>query len=243
MESKHVLARVPYHITARPEDVAERILVMGDPDRVREASKLLKDVKLASGRRGFPVYTGFFNGVRVSVAAHGIGGPSAAIVFEELKMLGAEVIVRLGTCGGLKREIILGSVIVPVGAAYERGGTIGMYVGNTCYPAVPDLDLTLAFERRFRMDGFRVFRGLVASSDAFHAEEEYSRRWRKLNIIGVEMECATLFTLARLRGFRAAAVLMVIDNLEDGTAMKLDEIRKFEEKALKTALKALTEIR
>ncbi|RLE57599.1 MAG: nucleoside phosphorylase, partial [Thermoprotei archaeon] len=90
---------------------------------------------------------------------------------------------------------------------------------------------------------FRVFRGLVASSDAFHAEEEYSRRWRKLNIIGVEMECATLFTLARLRGFRAAAVLMVIDNLEDGTAMKLDEIRDFEEKALKTALKALTEIK
>ena len=241
-ESKHVLAKKPWHILAKPEDVAERVIVAGDPLRVSRISKLLEEPKLVNEHRGYLVYTGKYKGIDVSIATHGIGAPSAAIVFEELLMLGARIMVRLGTCGGLKDYIELGSVVVPIGALYEPGGTIGMYTQGCCYPAVADPEVVLKLEEKLEGHGFKVFRGLAASSDAFHAEEEYSKKWSGLNAIAVEMECATLFTLARLKGFKAGAALMVIDNLATGEAMKADTVGELADKTVKAILDAIIEV-
>ena len=83
----------PYHIKARPEDIAARIIVAGDPARVEQVSGMLKDAKLVNTNRGFITYTGYYKDVPITVATHGIGAPSAAIVFEELVMLGAKAVV------------------------------------------------------------------------------------------------------------------------------------------------------
>ncbi|MCD6368657.1 MAG: purine-nucleoside phosphorylase [Thermoproteales archaeon] len=242
MSSKHVLAKKPWHIEARPGDIAEKVLTAGDPGRVAKISTLLDDPLKVSDKRGFLVYTGVYRGCKVSVVAHGIGAPSAAIVFEELHMLGANVIIRLGTCGGLVEHVKLGGIVIPVGALFEAGGTVGIYVKGTCYPAVPEPELVIRLEEAFRKHGFETYRGIVASSDAFHAEEHLTPKWRSLKAVAVEMECATLFTLSRLRGFKSGAALMVIDNLATGIALKKEEIDGLELKAAKAALDALVSI-
>ncbi|MFP3160986.1 MAG: nucleoside phosphorylase, partial [Vulcanisaeta sp.] len=113
---------MPIHIRAGEGDVAERVVIVGDPARARQLSGLLTDVKVVNENRGFITYTGMYEGVRVSVAVHGVGAPSAAIVIEELIKLGAKLIIRLGTTGALRSEIGIGDVIVPTGSAYNPGG-------------------------------------------------------------------------------------------------------------------------
>ena len=237
--SKHVLAKRPYHILAKPGDIAERVLVVGDPGRADYIAKeLLRDARVANTNRGYNTYTGFFDGARVTVATHGIGGPSAA------RMLGAKLVVRLGTCGGLTSQVSVGDVVVALGALYQPGGTVGMYAPGICYPAVADPEVALELERRLKEEGFRVHRGIVASSDAFHAEEANLDPWSRLGAVAVEMECATILTVARLRGMKAGAALLVIDNLATGEFMEAEagERRALELKAARGALRALANI-
>lgn len=243
--SKHVLATKPYHILAKPGEVAERVLAVGDPGRAEMiARELLSDAKAVNLHRGYNTYTGFFEGVRVTVATHGIGGPSAAIAVEELRMLGAELIVRLGTCGGLTDKVRVGDVVVALGALYQPGGTVSMYAPGVCYPAVADPEVVIELERRLREEGFNVNRGIVASSDAFHAEEANLELWGALGAIAVEMECTTIFTVARLRWMKTGAALLVIDNLATGEFMEAntEDRRKLELKAAKGVLKAIASL-
>lgn len=240
--SKHVLATKPYHILAKPGDISERVLIVGDPGRADSiARELLQGAELVNTNRGFNTYTGYFSGTRVTIATHGIGGPSAAIVIEELAMLGAKLVLRLGTCGGLIEGIRVGDAIVVLGAAYPPGGTVGMYTNGVCYPAVADPEIVLELQRALLEEGFNVWRGLVASSDAFHAEEENLPLWSSLEMIAVEMECATILTVARLKGIKAGAALLVIDNLATGEFFNAgsEERKHLELRAARGVLKAL----
>ena len=101
--------------------------------------------------------------------------------------------------------------------------------------------MVLALEGALRGEGFRVHRGLVASSDAFHAEESNLGLWSSLGIIAVEMECAAIFSVARMRGLRTGAALLVIDNLATGEFMGAgaEERRRLELRAARGALRAL----
>ena len=205
----------PVHIKARKGDIAERVVVAGDPARVKQLASLLDNAKLVNENRGFLVFTGEYKGTPITVATHGIGAPSAAIVFEELYMLGAKAMIRLGTCGAMVKGLKIGDFIIATGAAYPHGGaSIGMYVPDGSMAAVPDFELTRLLVDEAKNVGEKVRLGPVFSSDAFYAEDpDFAKRWGSRGVVCVEMECAILFTLGLMRGFKTAAMLIVSDSL------------------------------
>jgi 5'-methylthioadenosine phosphorylase len=209
---------MPVHILANKGDVAERVLIVGDPGRAKLLSSLLQNPRLVNENRSFLVYTGKYNGVYISIATHGIGGPSAAIVLEELIMLGGRTFIRYGTTGALIPEINLGEYIIVAGASYNHGGVIYQYLREySCIAATPDFYILNSLVQNFQKEGLKFHIGNVFSSDAFYAEdEEFVKRWSSRGNIAVEMECATIFAVGRMKGVRTGAVLVVSDNLAKG---------------------------
>ncbi|UXD21305.1 5'-methylthioadenosine phosphorylase [Ignicoccus pacificus DSM 13166] len=236
----------PQHLTAKPGEVAERVVVVGDPARAKMVAQMLEDSKLVSSNRELLVFTGKYKGVPVSVAVHGIGGPSAAIVFEELRMLGAKAMVRLGTAGSMKKEIDVGHGLVVTGAAYYCGGVLGVYSPNTCLPTSPDPWITTKLYEKAKEVGLPIHYGPVVSNDAFYAESpDFVEFWTKRGIVAVEMECATLFALGWMRGFRTGALVVMADSLVDPKKKDLlhhEQLAPAMEKATKAVLEALVDV-
>ncbi|EZQ01803.1 purine-nucleoside phosphorylase [Candidatus Acidianus copahuensis] len=228
----------PVHILAKKGDIAENVLIVGDPGRAKILSSILEDPRIVNENRGFLIYTGKYQGKVISIATHGIGGPSAAIVLEELIMLGGKNFIRYGTTGALIPEIGLGDYIIVTGASYNQGGTIYQYLGeNSCIASVPDLEIASSLASNFSKEGLKFFLGNVFSSDAFYAEDEdFVKKWSSRGNIAVEMECATLFTVGKIRGVRVGAVLVVSDNLARGGVWISKE--KLEERVM-TGAKAI----
>jgi len=216
----------PAHILARPGDIAEVAVVSGDPARVEQLSKMLREAKLVNSNRGFTTYTGYHGEKRITLATHGIGGPSTAIVAEELHMLGAKAIIRFGTAGGLVPGLGIGDFVVPTGAAYPQG-SLTEYFEEGSLPAVPDFGLAQALIESCNRAGLRHREGLVYSSDAFYSQDFLTLEpWVSRGVIAVEMECATLFTLGLLRGFKAASLLMLSNSLVNRSEADLAQAEK-----------------
>lgn len=206
---------MPAHIKAEKDQIAERVIIAGDPERVEQLSKLIESPVLINTNRGFITYTGTYNGVRVSISCHGIGAPSAAIVFEELVSLGARIIVRFGTAGGLRREIRRGDIILPTFAGYVSG-PLSQYCGTFPPCTVPDLELTLILLNELKGHNIKLHIGPVFSSDAFYVEsKDLAETLSQLGYLGIEMECATIFGLGMLRNVKTASLLIVSNNLID----------------------------
>lgn len=214
--------RRPLHIRAEPSDIAERVLAVGDPGRAKLIAGMLDEARLVNDHRGLIIYTGEWRGVEVTVATHGIGGPSSLIVFEELAALGTRAIVRLGTCGSLRKNIGLGDVIVAPGAGYVCGGAgLSGYSHLSCLPATADPELTLRIvselSRTLVDGGQQLHLAPVVTSDSFYAEDDnFAKQWSSFGAAAVEMECASLLSLSWMRGFRAACVLIVSDIVGPG---------------------------
>lgn len=205
----------PMHIKAKNGEIAERVIISGDPARVTQLSERLNDSKLVNENRGFLTYTGYYEDKPISISCHGVGAASVAIVVEELIMFGAKAILRLGSCGGFLKPMKIGDLIIPTGAAY-LGGTLHQYVGAEHIAPVPDFELTKIIVETAKKQGIKYYLGPVFSSDAFYAEDpDFVSKWSKRGYIAVEMECATLFGLGMLRGVKTASALIVSDNLAE----------------------------
>jgi 5'-methylthioadenosine phosphorylase len=233
---------LPAHIRAKPGEVAESVVTVGDPARARQVARMLQRARLVNSNRGLLTFTGTYAGKRVTVATHGLGGPSSAIVFEELRILGARTIVRLGTVGGMVKDLRIGDLVVVTGAASPEG-SLRAYVPDGQLPALADRGLTSRMWEICRDEGLRHRTGVVISSDAFYGEDkDFIKRWAKRGVLGVEMECATLFTLGLLRGFRAASLLIVSDSLVnegEKEVLPAERLEGFVESAAKVVLGAL----
>ncbi len=194
---------MPYHIRAAPSDIAPLVIGAGDPARVQLFASLLEDAKLVNQDR-FLTYTGTSQGRRVTVVNHGVGGPSIAIVLEELKTLGMEIFVRVGTAGSLG-QMAVGDVLVAAAAAAPAGGLYNAYFPSYHPPLAADPHLT---ERLAEALNAPV--GYVVSSDAFYGESQsFVEFWRERGAAAVEMECATAMALGWLRSFKTGCVLVI----------------------------------
>jgi len=238
---------MPAHILAKPEDIAGRVVIAGDPARVEQIAGMLESPRLVNSNRGYITYTGYYRGEKVTVATHGVGAPSAAIVVEELKMLGAKVIIRLGTTGALINDLEIGDIVIPTGASYTYGGnTTGMYVPDGCIAAVPDPEVLIKLIEKAKVFNARFTAGPIFSSDAFYAEDpSFARRWALRGVVSVEMECAAIFIVGLLRKIRVGALLIVSNNLarEEGKRIPTaEELKAYVDKASKIVLESIVEI-
>ena len=195
-------------------ELAERVLLPGDPGRaLLLAQTLLEQPKMFNHNRGLWGYTGAAaDGAPLTIQSTGMGGPSAAIVIEELVRLGARRLVRVGTCGALVGGFALGDAIVADEAICADGTSRALGGGER---VAADAMLTTALSEAAARDG-GARTGAVVTTDLFydaageHADPESASTAPAL---AIEMETATLFRLASLRGVQAGCVLAVSDLL------------------------------
>jgi 5'-methylthioadenosine phosphorylase len=230
------------HIKTLKYDIAEDVVISGDPERVRQLSSLLEGSKEISSKKGYVIYTGSFNHHPVTLASHGIGGPSISTLFKELKELGVKRIVRFGTTGALIDQMEIGDAVVATGASYSPGGTIYELSSGLVLSPSPDLELTYNLYKKLKDKKINTYLGQVFSKNAFYTLEDVLRVYRKYNIVSLEMECATLLTLSQIESIKSACVLMVSDSVVKKTKMyTADELKEFAMNIGKAILETLAE--
>ena len=204
----------PVHVRAEPGDIAESVLMPGDPRRARYiAENFFDDARLVTEERGMLGYTGTYEGKPVSVQTTGMGCPSAAIVTTELIQLGARNLLRVGTCGGYHGDMQLGDLVVAT-AAVPQDGTVAAITQGVPYAPAAHFDLVHAAHHAAERARRRTFVGPIVSADLFYdPEENPAALWNGLGVLAVEMEAAAVFTLAAMEGVRAGCLLTVSDTI------------------------------
>lgn len=197
---------------------AEVAIVTGDPDRAAAIAAGF-GAKLVTTRRGFPCYVATDWLRPMAVVGAGIGGPSTAIVAEELIALGVRAIIRIGTCGGLQPEVKPDHLIVSTGCVRDEG-TTRSYI-DLAFPALAHPKLCADLAAFARVGGATVHMGVTHSKDAYYSEkrgmqadEEATTRkwrvWREAGVLATEMEAAALFIVASLRRVAAAGIFVTV---------------------------------
>jgi uridine phosphorylase len=247
------MAKQP-HLLVEEGDVHDVALIPGDPGRVDRIASHCDDSEVVAENREYKVVNATYDGVDLTISSTGIGCPSAAIAVEELARVGVETFIRVGTIGGLQEHVETGDMVVATGAAKEEG-TSKRYE-SAVYPAVPDYDVLtslvdaaeaseevgehVASSSRDGSSGAAVHVGPIVSDDAFYNEsDEYVTDWNDAGLLAIEMEAATVFSLARRRGLAAGAICTVDGNLVAGTQKGADSDDELPEAAKDNVARAI----
>ena len=220
---------MPIHLRAEPGDYAPAVLCPGDPRRAEYIAKTFFDAPhLVNEERGMLGFTGSFEGQPISVQATGMGCPSAAIVYEELIMLGAKRLVRVGTAGALQPTMQMGDVVIAVSSTPQDRTALN-YVGGDPHAPTADWRLVERALAAVREEGLRFHVGPIVSSDVFYDHDTSKHaRWADRGHYAVEMEASVLYTIAALRKVSSLAVLAVSDYLYTGQFERIgdEELRQ-----------------
>jgi uridine phosphorylase len=207
--------RIQPHIMCGLGDVAESVLLPGDPNRVKRIASFFDKSKKVADYRGYVTFSGKVGQTAISACSSGIGCPSAAIVVEELSNIGAMNLIRVGTTGALQPDIRIGDIIIATASARADGASNAFVpVG---YPAVADFRVVNALVQAANKlkKNFRL--GVIVSSDAYYAKNlDFVNSYRKANVLSVEMEASVIFTLTNIKKLRGGAILVVDSNLVAG---------------------------
>ena len=220
-----------YHVELEPGDVADSVLLPGDPERLEKITPLWDDHEEVAHHREYRTATGNYDGAPISVTSTGIGSPSAAIAVEELARVGADTFIRVGSCGAIQPEMDVGDLVITRGAVRQEG-TSTEYVRED-YPAVADEEVVSALVAAAERLGHDYHVGLTMSADSFYAgqgregfegfeaagSETLVEDLKEANVLNIEMETAAICTLANVYGLRAGAVCSVFANRTTGEFM------------------------
>ena len=213
-----------YHIGVKVGEVGKYVLLPGDPKRCAKIAAHFDNPVLIADNREYVTYTGFLDGVKVSVTSTGIGGPSASIAMEELVKCGADTFIRIGTCGGMDLDVKGGDVVVATGAI-RMEGTSKEYAPIE-YPAVPDLEVTNALVKACKKLGVEYHTGVVQCKDAFYGQHnpeimpvsyELLQKWEawlRMGCKASEMESAALFIVGQFLKVRVGSCFLAVANQE-----------------------------
>ena len=226
------------HITAKAGDYAKTVLMPGDPLRAKFiAENYLEDVVLVNEVRGMLGFTGKYKGNAVSVMGSGMGMPSMGIYSYELyNFYGVENIIRIGTSGGIRKDLNLGDVVVGMGACTESN-----FASNYSLPGLfaPIADYNLLQKAQKSADRLNVplHVGNLLSSDFFYVDDPTNmEKWLKMGVLAVEMESAALYLTAARLGKAALCICSVSDTIFTKQVMAADERRTAFTKMMEVAL-------
>ncbi|SLN61039.1 Purine nucleoside phosphorylase DeoD-type [Aquimixticola soesokkakensis] len=213
------------HISAKIGDIAETVLMPGDPYRAKWAAETFLDKpKLVNEVRGMFGFTGDYKGNRVTIHGSGMGMPSLSIYANELiATYGAKTLIRIGSCGAMQTSVNLRDVIIAMTATTLSTPSRGIMRELNFAPCA-DYSLLEAAVASARAKGTPTHVGGIYSSDVFYDERpDLTEQMTRHGILGVEMEAAELYTLAARHGCRALAVLTVSDHLLTGDALPSED--------------------
>ena len=245
-------AGTQYHIGLKPGDVGEYVILPGDPKRCAKIAAFFDDAKLVGDSREFITYTGTLDGVKVSVTSTGIGGPSASIALEELTNIGAKTFIRVGTCGGMQKEVKGGDIVIATGAV-RMEGTSKEYAPIE-YPAVADFDVTGALVGSAQDLGAEYHLGVVQCKDSFYGQHQPElhpsgyellnkwEAWLRMGRLASEMESAALFIVGAYRRVKVGSCFLCVANQERAAAgMSNDQVHDTE-LAIRVAIGAIRKL-
>lgn len=228
------------HIGANKGDIAETILLPGDPLRAKYiAENFLEDVTCYNEVRGMYGYTGTYNGKRVSVQGTGMGIPSISIYAQELiEQYGVKNLIRVGSCGALQEDIKVRDLVLAQAASTDSGVNQRRFHGIDFAP-VADFNLLKKAHDIATERNFNVSVGNVYTSDNFYTEEkELTNTLANHDVLAVEMETTALYTLAAKFGVSALTVLTVSDHIITGEETTSQERQETFNEMVEVALNA-----
>lgn len=189
------------------DSINKLVILPGDPGRIDKIAAQMTGFKEVCFNREFRVANAKYKGAPVSLVSTGIGCPSAAIAVEELAVLGAQRVIRIGTCGGLLPEMKAGSIVIPNSAAC-LDGTTREYDPNVKIIKA-DLDMVSQLEKAANNSNAGYFKGINRTHDAFYEPLENFFALDGKRYISSEMECSSVFLVSKLRNVKAGAILVV----------------------------------
>lgn len=216
------MSTVQPHIRCTKEDAAKYAILPGDPQRVERMKAYLTQVRDIAFHREMKSISGYYKGVKVMAISTGMGGASTGITVEELHNIGVEVMIRIGSCGALQKEIQMGDLLLINGAVRDDGASKS-YV-EAIYPAVPDTEVLFHIMAAAKAQGFPYHVGIARSHDSFYTdrEDEIDRYWSGKGVLGADMETAALFTIGALRGVKTGSILNTVNLYEGNLEQELN---------------------
>lgn len=216
------------HIGAEKGEIAETVLLPGDPYRARWAAEtFLENPKLVNEVRGMLGFTGTWRGHPVTIQGSGMGMPSLSIYVNELiRDYGAKTLIRIGSCGAMQEAVAVRDVVLAMTASTLSTPSRGIFRELNFAPCA-DWSLLSAAARAAESRAVKTHIGGIYSSDVFYDERpDLNEQMERHGILAVEMEAAELYTLAARYGCRALAVLTVSDHLKTHEALPSDQREK-----------------
>ncbi|MCB0494877.1 MAG: purine-nucleoside phosphorylase [Cyclobacteriaceae bacterium] len=228
------------HISANKGDIAETVLLPGDPLRAKAiAENFLENAICYNEVRGMLGYTGEYKGKRVSVQGSGMGMPSLSIYVNELASLGAKRLIRVGTCGAYQSFLKLGDIVIAISASTDSNIN-NLAFDQLNFAPTANFDLLLSTYQKAQQKGLEVHVGPIFSSDIFYQDDpDHFKKWAEYGILAVEMETAALYALAAKHKIEALTILTVSDSLVTG---EIASHQDREQNFLKMTELALTQI-
>ncbi|MGH2317725.1 purine-nucleoside phosphorylase [Planococcus sp. SE5232] len=212
------------HINAKKGDIAETILLPGDPLRAKYiAETFLEDVTLYNEVRNMFGYTGTYKGKRISVQGTGMGVPSISIYVTELMQeYDVKKLIRVGTCGSIHKDVKVRDVILAQSASTDSKMNEIIFKGVN-YAPTADFDLLLKAYNAGIEKGLNLRVGNVFTEDVFYNEFAEHEKWAQYGVLALEMESSALYTLAAKFGRQALSILTVSDHLLTGEVTTSEE--------------------
>lgn len=213
------------HIEAKKGEIAETVLLPGDPMRAKWISEtFLENPKCYNDVRGMLGYTGLYNGKRVSVQGTGMGIPSALIYCHELiNEYGVKNLIRVGSTGSYQKEVKIRDIVIAMAASSTSGINNSRFI-NSDYSPTANFELFMKAALYAKENNISIKAGNVLSADEFYEDDyESYKKWAEFGVLCVEMETAGLYTIAAKFNVKALSILTVSDSLVTKERTTADE--------------------